>query len=153
MTTTPRKSKSLWLMYLVVGGAILALLIWAMQATLADAPSRDAVADLGPYGLVTIRFSTDPNPPLPTGTVRLTFMPMDNRQRTVALDSVRYEYGREGNDQPVGTGEAESMSDGGGMFMGSAQFSQVGNWWVRATVRKGSTQAAVRFTFYVKPAQ
>lgn len=66
---------------------------------------------------------------------------------------LRYEYGREGNDQPVGTGEAESMLDGGGMFMGSAQFSQVGNWWVRATVRKGSTQAVVRFTFYVKPAQ
>ena len=111
MTTAPRKSKSVWLIYLVVGGIVLALMIWATLTTMANIPSRDAVADLGPYGLVTIRFSTDPNPPLPTGTVRLSFMPMDSRQRTVLLDSVRYEYGREGNDQPIGSDEASAMSE------------------------------------------
>mgnify|MGYP001604196011 CR=1 FL=1 len=153
MTTTSQKSKSLWLMYLIVGGVILALLVWAMWPTLANVPSRDAVADLGSYGLVTIRFSTDPNPPLPTGTVRLSFMPLDSRQRTLPLDSVRYDYGREGSDQPFGSSEAELMSDGSGMFMGGAQFPEVGNWWVRVLVSKGGTQATVRFTFYVEPAQ
>jgi len=45
------------------------------------------------------------------------------------------------------------MSDGSGMFMGGVQFSQVGNWWVRARLQRGSTQAEVRFTVYVEPAQ
>jgi len=132
---------------------VLALLIWATLTTMANIPSRDAAADLGPYGLVTIRFSTDPNPPLPTGTVRLSFMPMDSRQRTVLLDGMRYDYGREGSDQPAGSGEASVMSDGSGMYMGGAQFPQVGIWWVRVTVSKGEQQATVRFTFYVEPAQ
>jgi len=78
---------------------------------------------------------------------------MDSRQRSVALDSIAFEYGREGDDRPAGSGEAQRMSDGSGMFMGGAQFPAVGNWWVRARLQKGSTQAEVRFTVYVKPAQ
>jgi hypothetical protein len=101
----------------------------------------------------SIRLTTDPNPALPTGTVTLSFMPMDSRQRTVPLDGISFEYGREGSDQPAGAGEAQLMSDGSGMFMGGAQFPAVGNWWVRARLQKGSTQAEVRFTVYVKPAQ
>jgi len=146
-----RPQSAVWLVYLVFSILLLAGLVWATLTLLREAPNRDATADLGPYGLVTIRFATDPNPPLPTGTVRLSFMPMDSRQRTVAIDSVSFAYGRQGSEQPVGSGEAEP--DGSGMFVGGAQFPAVGNWWVRATVTKGSTQAEVRFTFYVEPAQ
>jgi hypothetical protein len=42
---------------------------------LARTPVRDATVNLEPYGLLTIRFSTDPFPPLPTGTITLNFMP------------------------------------------------------------------------------
>ena len=142
-----------WLAYLLFGGLLLAVLIGATARLLREAPNRDATADLGPYGLVTIRFSTDPNPPLPTGTVTLSFMPMDARQRSVALDSIAFEYGREGDGRPAGSGEAQRRSDGSGRFMGGAQFPEVGNWWVRATVTRGEAQAEVRFTFYVEPAQ
>ena len=153
MTTAAQKPISLWPIYLVVGGAIAALMIWAMRSTLANTPSRDATADLGQNGLVTIRLTTDPNPPLPTGTVRLSFMAMDSRQRAVPLDSLELEYGREGSEVAVGSGRAEPMADGSGMFMAGAQFPQVGNWWLRVRVSKGSDQAQVRYTFYVKPAQ
>jgi len=58
-----------------------------------------------------------------------------------------------GEGQPVGSGEAQRMSDDSGMLMGGAQFTGVGNWWVRARVMIGDAQAIVRFTFYVEPAQ
>lgn len=140
---------------LIFGLAVISAVLWAMYQLMRDAPARDATADLGAYGLVTIRFSTDPNPPLPTGTVTLSFMPMDSRQRSVALDSLTFEYGLEGADQPVGVVQAEPMTDNQGMLMlmGGAQFPQVGSWWVRATARKGQAQDQVRFTFRVEPAQ
>jgi hypothetical protein len=85
--------------------------------------------------------------------VQLSFTPLDSRQRTVPLDGISFEYGREGSGQPVGSGEAQPMSDGSGMFMGGARFPAVGNWWVRARLQKGDAQAEVRFILYVKPAQ
>ncbi|MBI3761694.1 MAG: hypothetical protein HY260_07505 [Chloroflexi bacterium] len=142
-----------WLLYLLAGLALVAALAWATLDVVRQAPSRDTTADLGPYGLITIRFSTDPNPPLPTGTVTLRFMPMDSRQRPVALDGLSFEYGREGSDRPASSGEAQLMSDGSGMYMGGAQFPEVGNWWVRVRLAKGGQQAEARFRLYVEPAQ
>lgn len=142
-----------WLVYVLFGGLLLAVLTGATVGLFRQAPNRDATTDLGPYGLVTIRFSTNPNPPLPTGTVTLSFMPMDSRQLAVALDSLAFEYGRAGDLRPVGAGAAQRMPDGSGMFMGSAQFPEVGNWWLRARLTRGDAQAEVRFMFYVEPAQ
>jgi hypothetical protein len=99
------------LISLIFGLAVIGAVIGMTYQLLRDAPARDATADLGPYGLVTIRFSTDPNPPLPTGTVALSFMPMDSRQRSVTLDSLTFEYGLEGTEQPVGVVQAEPMTD------------------------------------------
>lgn len=153
MSPNRRKISPTWVVTLLVVGVSAVLLVSAMRDTLAKAPSRNATADLGPYGLVTIRFATDPTPPLPTGTVTLSFMPMDALRRPIVVDAITFEYGREGDDQPVGSGEAQRMSDGSGMLMGGAQFPEVGNWWVRARIMIGATQAVVRFTFYVEPAQ
>ena len=148
-----RRPYFLWLLYVLVPLAIIGLLVWSFMKEISGNPSRDATADLGPYGLVTIRFNTSPYPPLTTGTVTLSFMPLDSRRRMVPVDAVTYEYGQAGSDQPFGSGEAQVMSDGSGMFMGSARFANVGNWWVRVNVRKGQAQAQVRFTVYVEPAQ
>lgn len=150
---TRRKVSWLWLVYVLFAGLTLALIFSAMRATLANAPTREAVADLEPYGLVTVRFSTDPNPPLPTGTVGLSFTLVDDRRRPVDVDWARFEYGTEASDEPVAASEAQPMDDGSGMFMGQAQFPQVGTWWLRLEVGKGTSQADVRFTFYVEPAQ
>ena len=143
----------LWVVYLLFGGLLLVLIYSATRVTLANAPSREAVAELEPYGLVTIRFSTDPNPPLPSGTVGLTFTLVDDRRRPVEVDWARFEYGTEASNQWVAASEAEPMGDGSGMFMGQAQFPQVGTWWLRLKVAKGNSQAEVRYTFYVEPAQ
>lgn len=111
-----RRPYLLWLMYVLVPLAVIGLLVWSTLGELARNPARDATADLGPYGLVTIRFNTSPYPPLSTGTVTLSFMPMDSRRRMIQVDEVTYEYGRAGSDQPAGSGEAQVMSDGSGML-------------------------------------
>ena len=142
-----------WLIYILAAVGFVGLLVWSTRGELSRNPSREAAADLGPNGFITIRFSTSPYPPLPTGTVNLSFVPMDSRGRTVAIDSLTYEFGPAGSDQPVGSGSAEPMADNSGMYMAGAQFPSVGDWWLQATVTLGSTQGEVRFTFYVEPAQ
>lgn len=151
--TTTKRIRLDWLFYAVAAMLLIWVLYSATKDELARTPVRDATANLGQYGLVTIRFTTDPFPALPTGTVMMNFMPMDSRQRTVVVDQITYEYGPEGSEQATGSGVAQLMSDGGGMYMAGAQFSFVGNWWVKANIRKGDAQADVRFTVYVEPAQ
>jgi len=152
-SNTREKANRLWLVYILFAGLTLVLIFSAMRATIANAPSREAVAALEPYGLVTVRFSTDPNPPLPSETVGLSFTLIDRRRRPVDVDWARFEYGTEASDEPTAASEAQPMDDGSGMFMGQAQFPQVGTWWLRLEVGKGTSQADVRFTFYVEPAQ
>ena len=155
MTNQPTKKRFQlgWILY----PAAFLLLIWILYTAtvreLARTPIRDAAADLGQYGFVTIRFSTDPFPPLPTGSVTLSFQPMDSLQRMVEVDQITYEYGPAGSEQAAGSGVAQLMPDGSGMYMGSAQFSYVGNWWIKAKISKGGDQANVRFSVYVEPAQ
>ena len=151
----PKRVKRSWSWVFYVTAALI-LLVLIAQATLNETarnPTRTASAELGSYGQVSIRFSTNPSPALPTGTVTLNFMPMNARGVTMALDGLSFDYGRESSDQPVNSGEAQLMPDGSGMFMGNAQFPTVGNWWVRVKMHKGGGQAEVRFTVNVKPAQ
>lgn len=150
---TKKRFRLDWLLY--VGAFI--LLIWVLYTAtmreLARTPIRDATADLGQYGLVTVRFTTDPFPPLPTSTVMISFTPMDMRQNTIEIDQIAYEYGPDGSEQAAGSGVAQLMPDGSGIYVGSAQFSYVGNWWVKARVSQGGNEADVRFSIYVEPAQ
>ena len=142
-----------WLMYILGAAMLIGLLIQATRSEISRNPSRDATIDLGPNGFITIRFATSPYPPLPTGTVNLTFMPMNSRGRPIAVDSIAYEYGSADSEQPIGSGTAEPMSDNSGMFMAGARFPSVGDWWLRARVIIGNSQGEARFTFYVEPAQ
>jgi hypothetical protein len=150
---TRKRFRLEWFLY----PAAVLLLIWVLYSAtmreLARTPIRDAAANLGQYGFVTIRFSTDPFPPLPTGTTMLSFQPTDSLQRTFEVDQITYEYGPAGSEQAAGSGVAQLMSDGSGTYMGSAQFFYVGNWWVKAKVSKAGNQADVRFSVYVEPAQ
>ena len=74
------------------GGTILiGLLIWSTMGEVARNTSREAMADLGSYGLVTVRLQTDPYPAKPTGTVALSFMLLDSRRRVIQPDSLSLE--------------------------------------------------------------
>ena len=142
-----------WIIFILMALGLIALLIWSTMGELARNPSRQAIADLGPYGFVTVQFQTDPYPARPTGTVGLSFMLMNSRNVSIEPDSFSFEYGREGNDQPVGSGTAQPMSDGSGMLMAGVQFPSVGHWWLRVNLAKDGYQDEVQFTIEVKPAQ
>ena len=148
-----KKIRLNWIFFILMALGLIALLIWSTMGELARNPSREAIADLGPYGFVTVQFQTDPYPARPTGTVGLSFMLMNSRNVSIEPDSFSFEYGREGNDQPVGSGTAQPMSDGSGMLMAGVQFPSVGTWWLRVNLAKDGYQDEVQFTIEVRPAQ
>lgn len=142
-----------WIFYILMALGLIALLTWSTIGEIARNPSREAIADLGPYGLVTVRLQTNPYPARPTGTVGLSFMLMDSRRVTIEPDSFSFEYGRDGSDKPVGSGIVQPMSDGSGMLMTDAQFPSVGTWWLHVNLAKDGYQDDVQFTIEVEPAQ
>ena len=142
-----------WIFYILMALGLIALLTWSTMGEIARNPSREAIADLGPYGLVTVQLQTDPYPARPTGTVGLSFMLMNSNRVIIEPDSFSFEYGRKGSDQPVGSGTAQPMSDGSGMLMAGAQFPSVGSWWLRVSLDKDGYQDDVQFTIDVRPAQ
>ena len=142
-----------WIFYVLMALGLIGLLIWSTMGEIARNPSREAIADLGQYGLVTVQLQTNPYPANPTGTVGLSFMLMNSRNVSIEPDSFSFEYGREGNDQPVGSGTAQPMSDGSGMLMAGVQLPSVGTWWLRVNLAKDGYQDEVQFTIEVKPAQ
>ena len=141
------------IIFILMALGLIALLIWSTTVELADNPSREAMADLGPYGFVTVQFQTDPYPARPTGTVGLSFMLMNSRNDSFEPDSFSFEYGREGDNQPVGSGTVQQMSDGSGMLMAPVQLPSVGTWWLRVNLAKDDYEDEVQFRIEVRPAQ
>ena len=148
-----KRIRPVWIFYILMALGLIALLIWSTLGEIARNPSREAVADLGPYGFITVRLQTDPYPARPTGTVKLTFTLIDSRPNIIQPDSLSFEYGREGSGQIVGSGTAQSTSDGSGTLMGGARFPSVGIWWLRVNLVKDGYQDDIQFTIEVRPAQ
>ncbi len=151
--STDKRIRLDWLFYILMALGLIGLLVWSTMSEIARNPSREAIADLGPNGLVTVKLQTDPYPARPTGTVGLSFMLMNSNRVTIVPDSFSFEYGRAGSDQPVGSGVIQPMLNGSGMLMAGAQFPSVGTWWLRVNLAKGGYQDEVLFTIEVRPAQ
>lgn len=147
---TAKGSRSLLWLYLISAATILGLVIWSSLRALRDNPNREASIDLPGAGFVTVRFSTDPFPPLPSGTVMLNFMPTNSRKGMVDLgQALPFTYGYKGSETPVGSGQA--VLDSMGMnYQAGVQFPSVGDYWVSLDLGGGKQ---VRFQFYVEPAQ
>ena len=141
------------LLYILTATALMGLVIWATMGEIARNPSRETMVELGPYGMVTVQFETDPYPARPTGPVSLNFMLMDSRNQTIEPESFSFEYGRKGSDVYVSSGTVQPMSDGSGMFMTNAQFPSAGIWWLRVNFAKDGYEEELQFTIDVKPAQ
>lgn len=144
-----KRSPVLWL-YLIFGLLIITIISWTSLRLLKDAPNREATVDLPGLGWVTVQFSTNPNPPLPTGIVTLRFMPTDSRNRMLDLgSSIPFSFGVLGSDTPVGSGQAAPDSTGM-YYQAGVQFPMVGDYWLVLDLGAGKQ---VRYQLYVKPAQ
>ena len=64
-------------------------------------------------------------------------MLMNSRNVVIEPDSFSFEYGREGSNEPVGSGTAQPMSDGSDMLMAGAQLPSVGTGRPRINLSKG----------------
>ena len=138
-----------WLLFILMAVAVTGLSTWAMKDEIARNPSRQAMVELGSRGMVTVEFKTDPYPASINGTTGLEFMFRNSRGQPFVPDSLSFEYGQKGSDEPVGSGTIQPMSDGSGMLMASAQFPSAGSWWVRANFSKDDFADDVQFAINV----
>lgn len=148
-----RKIPVNWIFYITIGLGLITLLVWSTLGEIARNPSRQAIANLGTYGQVTIQLKTNPYPARPTGTVQLNFIIMNTNRVIIEPDALTFEYGREGDNQIVNSGTAELTPDNSGSMLAGAQFPSVGKWWMRVTISKDGYQDMVQFTIDVRPAQ
>ena len=139
-----------WLLFILMAVAVIGLITWAMKGEIARNPSREAMVELGSYGMVTVEFKTDPYPASTTGTTGLEFMFMNSRGQPIVPDSFSFEYGQKGSDQPAGSGTIQPMSDGSGMLMTNVQFPSAGSWWMRVNFSKDDFADNAQFAIDVK---
>lgn len=130
------------LVVLIVGG-------WVFWQQLRQSPTRQAAVEVPPYGLITVQLTTDPFPPLTTGTVQMTLRLQAPGGRTAMVDRVTYNYGPADGDQ-VFEGQAEAV--GRETFQGPLRFATTGNWWIKVRVENQGASGEVTFTLPVEPA-
>lgn len=131
----------------LLGLAFLAIFIFGnFYLQLTSAPSRTLTAWLEPFGDISVRLETQPDPPK-TGGIPLILHITDQGGQSVAVDRVDYEYQSEKQAPRTLKGEPT----GAGEFRAVAALSDVGVWTVRVTLFKGAQQTQVTFTLRVMP--
>lgn len=145
----PRRKVPAILLYVFFALLILALLVWSSLRTLQENDTRQASVELPGQGFVTISLTTDPYPPLPSGTVQLNVMGMNSRNVMMDLGpELPFTFGPQGSDAPQGRGTATPLGDGG--YQAGVQFGIPGAYWILFDLGSGKT---VRFQVRVEPAQ
>lgn len=148
--TRPRKGLSLAAkLTLLVIPVIIIITGWVFWQQLQQSPTRQAGVNIPPYGVVTIRLSTDPFPALATGTVQMTLRLQAGGGQMAMVDRVTYTYGPVDGDE-VFQGETQEM--GMEMFHGPLRFTRTGDWWIKVRVENQGVSDEATFTIPVKPA-
>ena len=148
LTKTTREFPVVYI-YVFSAILILGLLIWSFVGAMEENDTTQASVELPGQGFVTISLTTDPYPPLPSGTVVLNVMGTNKRNLMVDLGpEIPYAYGPVGSDTPQGSGTIAPLGDGN--YQGGIQFGVPGTYWLLFDLGGGSS---VRFQFRVEPAQ
>lgn len=127
---------------IIIGG-------WVFWQQLRQSPTRQAAVEVPPYGLMTVRLTTDPFPPLTTGAVQMTLRLQAPGGRMAMVDRVTYSYGPVDGDQ-VFEGQAEAV--GMETFQGPLRFATTGDWWIKVRIENQGASGEVSFTLPVEPA-
>lgn len=122
---------------------------WALWQQLQESPTREAGLDIPPYGIITVRMTTDPFPALTTGTVKMTVSLQAPGGQMTMVERVTYTYGPAAGDD-VFEGKAQPV--GMATFQGPLRFTSVGDWWVKVRVENQGASGEVKFTVPVEPA-
>ena len=128
---------------LLVGAGIV---FWRqIQAT----PAREVGVMVPPYGIITVRVTTDPFPPTTTGPVELTLLMQAAGGSTVNLDRVTYSASAPSGGEPF---EAEARQVARNTYQGLLRFDSVGDWQVIITIEKDGRASEGTVTVPVRPA-
>lgn len=136
------------IIYILFGILLLSLIIWSSIRLLRETPKREVNLQLPDQGWVNFSFTTDPFPPLATGSVEFLMAAMNSNNMMVNFgQSLPFALGAKGTTTPLDTGLAQYGPTG---YHGGIQFPAPGDYWVRFEVGSGNV---VEFLIYVEPAQ
>jgi hypothetical protein len=127
---------------LVIGG-------WVFWQQLRQSPTRQSAVQVPPYGLITVQLTTNPFPPLTTGTVQMTLRLQTPGGQMAMVDRVTYSYGPVDGDQ-VFEGQAKAV--GMEVYQGPLRFATTGDWWIKVRIENQGTSDEATFTLPVVPA-
>ncbi len=136
-------------LFLLVVPLVIVATGWMLWQQLQQSPTRQAGVDLPPYGVVTVQLTTDPFPPLPTGSAQMTLRLQAAGGRMARVDRVTYTYGPVDGEE-VFQGEAQPVAME--TFQGPLRFTSVGDWWVKVRLEYQGVSGEVQFTLPIQPA-
>ncbi len=91
-----------------------------------------AGVNLPPYGTVTAQLTTDPFPPLTTGTVHMTLRLQAPGGRTEPVDRVTYTYAPWTATMCIRVKHNQMARES---FRGPLRFTSMGDWWVKGRLQ------------------
>jgi hypothetical protein len=147
--TTSRREVPTVLLSAIVALVVLALLAWSFTRAMRANDTTQVNVEILGQGFVTISLTTDPYPPLPSGTVELNLMGMNSRNLMVDFGpDVPFTFGPQGSENPQGSGSAIALGDGN--YQAGVVFTVPGTYWLLFDLGGGGS---ARFQVRVEPAQ
>jgi hypothetical protein len=122
---------------------------WVFWQQIQETPAREVGVLVPPYGIITVRLTTEPFPPTNTGSVQMTLLMQVAGGSTATLDRVTYSY------SPPSGGEAidgEATQIGRNTYQGLLSFDQVGDWQVTIKIENDGRVGEGTVTVPVRPA-
>jgi hypothetical protein len=134
--------------YLIFGVLVVGMLVWTSMQALRETPTRKVTLELPGQGWVTLSLTTNPYPPLPTGTVAVSLRADNSRGVMVDLGEVLpYSFGAKGSQEAFDVGQATRK---GSTYQAGVGFPTPGDYWLIFELEDGYK---AEFQIYVEPAQ
>jgi hypothetical protein len=114
-----------------------------------ETPAREIGILMPPYGIITVRLTTEPFPPTITGPVQMTLRMNAGGGSTINVDRVSYSYSMPGGREPVA---AEARQVARNTYQGGLRFDSVGDWQVTIKIENDGRVNEGMITIPVKPA-
>ena len=122
---------------------------WVFWQQIQETPAREVGVLVPPYGIITVRLTTEPFPPMTTGPVQMTLLMQAAGGSTVTLDRVTYSYSPLTGGAPV-DGEATQIARN--TYQGELRFDSVGDWQVTIRIENDGRVNEGTVTVPVRPA-
>ena len=122
---------------------------WVFWQQIQETPARQVAVTVPPYGIITVRVTTEPFPPTTTGPVQMTLSLQAGGGSTVNLDRVTYSYTPPSDGNSI---DGEATQIGRNTYGGVLRFDAVGDWQVTIKIENDGRVNEGTVTIPVRPA-